>query len=75
MYVSQHTISKIVATALLGFALVGCGNLSTQDKGTIAGAGVGAVGGALLGGGNAAATVGGAAVGGVVGHEVSKDKD
>jgi osmotically inducible lipoprotein OsmB len=48
--------------------------MSEQDKGTAIGAGVGAVGGALLTGGGALGTVGGAAVGGVIGHEVSKPK-
>ncbi|MCK7493946.1 MAG: glycine zipper domain-containing protein [Comamonadaceae bacterium] len=37
------------------------------------GAGAGAVGGAVLTGGSAVGTVGGAVVGGVTGHEVSKD--
>ncbi|MBE2257223.1 MAG: glycine zipper 2TM domain-containing protein [Candidatus Accumulibacter sp.] len=46
--------------------------MSTQEKNTAVGAGVGAVGGAVLTGGSALGTVGGAVVGGVVGHEVSK---
>jgi osmotically inducible lipoprotein OsmB len=70
----KSTLSSIGAAAMLSLLLGGCGSMSTQDKGTIAGAGVGAAGGALLGG-NAAATVGGAAVGGLIGREVSKDKD
>ena len=44
--------------------------MSRQDKNTAVGAGVGAVGGAVLTGGSALGTVGGAAVGGVVGHTV-----
>jgi osmotically inducible lipoprotein OsmB len=46
--------------------------MSTQGKNTAVGAGVGAVGGAVLTGGSAAGTIGGAAVGGIIGHEVSK---
>jgi osmotically inducible lipoprotein OsmB len=46
--------------------------MSSQDKNTAIGAGVGAVGGAVLTKGSALGTVGGAAVGGVIGHEVSK---
>ncbi|MDZ4214009.1 MAG: glycine zipper 2TM domain-containing protein [Rhodocyclaceae bacterium] len=46
--------------------------MTTQEKNTAIGAGVGAVGGAVLTGGSAVGTVGGAAVGGVIGHEVSK---
>ena len=66
------TIALATAT-LLG--LPGCAGMSTQDRNTAVGAGVGAVGGAVLTGGSAVGTVGGAVVGGVIGHEVSKDKN
>lgn len=56
----------------LTLTLWGCSGMSSQDKSTAVGAGVGAVGGAILTGGSAAGTVGGAAVGGVIGHEVKK---
>nr|WP_242031579.1 glycine zipper 2TM domain-containing protein [Pseudomonas fluorescens] len=46
--------------------------MSTQGRNTAIGAGVGAVGGAVLTGGSALGTVGGAAVGGIVGHEIKK---
>ncbi len=62
--------SAVVATMLLG--LSACSGMSTQDKNTAIGAGVGAVGGAVLTGGSTAGTVGGAAVGGIIGHEVNK---
>jgi osmotically inducible lipoprotein OsmB len=55
------------------FSLGACASMSEQEKGTAIGAGVGAVGGAVLGGGTLG-TLGGAAVGGVVGHEVTKPK-
>jgi osmotically inducible lipoprotein OsmB len=58
-----------VAVALL-LGLGGCASMSTQDKSTAVGAGVGAIGGAVLTGGSAIGTVGGAAVGGIIGHEV-----
>jgi osmotically inducible lipoprotein OsmB len=63
-------ISAVTAAMLLG--LDGCAGMSAQDKNTAIGAGVGAVGGAVLTGGSTMGTVGGAAVGGVIGHEVSK---
>jgi osmotically inducible lipoprotein OsmB len=66
------TLSSVVAASLL--ALGGCAGMSHQDKSTAVGAGVGAVGGAILTGGSAVGTVGGAAVGGVIGHEVGKAK-
>ena len=68
----KFALSAVATAALLG--LGGCAGMSTQDKNTAVGAGVGAVGGAILTGGSAVGTVGGAAVGGVIGHEVSKDK-
>ena len=71
----MRTIQKFAlgaATAVLVLGLGGCAGMSSQGQDTAVGAGVGAVGGALLTGGSPLGTVGGAAVGGVVGHEVSK---
>lgn len=71
----MKTIKKVtvsVAASALLIALGGCAGMSAQDKNTAIGAGVGAVGGAVLTGGSAVGTVGGAAVGGVIGHEVTK---
>jgi len=66
------SISMLVIAVIL--SLNGCAGMSAQDRNTAIGAGVGAVGGAALTGGGALGTVGGAAVGGVIGHEVGKDK-
>lgn len=63
-------IGTVLAAMLLG--LGGCAGMSAQDKSTAVGAGVGAVGGAVLTGGSAVGTIGGAAVGGIIGHEVGK---
>lgn len=61
--------------ALAGaFALGGCSNMSQRDKNTAIGAGVGAVGGAVLTGGSTMGTVGGAAVGGVIGNQIDPKK-
>jgi osmotically inducible lipoprotein OsmB len=54
--------------------LVGCAGMSAEDKSTAVGAGVGAVGGAVLTGGSPVGTVGGAAIGGYIGHESEKSK-
>lgn len=62
--------ATVVLTVLL--SLGACSGMSKQGQNTAIGAGVGAVGGAVLTGGSALGTVGGAAVGGVVGHEASK---
>ncbi|MGL6108963.1 MAG: glycine zipper 2TM domain-containing protein [Rubrivivax sp.] len=61
------------AAALL-IGLGACSGMSRQEQNTAVGAGVGAVGGAVLTGGSAVGTVGGAVVGGVIGHEVDKPK-
>ncbi len=66
------TASMVAAAVLLG--LGGCGDMSTRDKDTAIGAGVGAVGGAVLTGGSAIGTVGGAAVGGIIGNQVGKQR-
>lgn len=66
----KFTISALALAVLLG--LGGCSGMSTQDRNTAIGAGVGAVGGAVLTGGSTLGTVGGAAVGGLIGHEVNR---
>ena len=59
-------------TVAVLMALGGCAGMSSQDKSTAIGAGVGAVGGAVLTGGSGIGTVGGAAVGGVIGNQIGK---
>lgn len=68
--IRQFALGTVSAAMLLG--LSACSGMSTQDRNTAIGAGVGAVGGSVLTGGSAVGTVGGAAVGGVIGHEISK---
>jgi len=69
-----QTLIRTACALALFAGLAACSGMSGQDKSTAVGAGVGAVGGAILTGGSAVGTVGGAAVGGVIGHEVGKDK-
>jgi len=69
----RSTFTAIAAALLL--SLGACAGMSSQGQNTAVGAGVGAVGGAILTGGSPAGTVGGAVVGGVIGHEVSKTKN
>jgi osmotically inducible lipoprotein OsmB len=73
----MKTIKKIAVNSIVVIALLGlgaCSSMSNRDKNTAIGAGVGAVGGAVLTGGSALGTVGGAAVGGVIGNQIGKDK-
>ena len=71
-------MKSITKSVLAGFALVaivlssGCANLSTHDRNTITGAGIGAVTGAVLTGGSSVGTVGGAAVGGYIGSQIRR---
>ncbi|SFM14161.1 osmotically-inducible lipoprotein OsmB [Rugamonas rubra] len=70
-------IKKLAAPALvltLAMGLSACAGMSSQDKSTAIGAGVGAVAGSVLTGGSAVGTVGGAAVGGVIGNQVDKPR-
>jgi osmotically inducible lipoprotein OsmB len=69
---NNHSFSLIAVVSLLLISLSGCGGMSTRDKSTAVGAGIGAVTGAVLTGGSAVGTVGGAAVGGVIGNQVGK---
>ncbi|HDL6961488.1 osmotically-inducible lipoprotein OsmB [Yersinia artesiana] len=68
-------INKRFATAALALTLAlslsACSNMSKRDRNTAIGAGVGAVGGAVLTD-STLGTLGGAAIGGVIGHQVGK---
>lgn len=68
---SKFNVYKVLPLLLV--ALAGCNGMSDQGKSTAIGAGVGAVGGAVLTGGSTLGTLGGAAIGGVVGHEVKSN--
>ena len=67
----QKRVVNVTLLAVLS-GLLGCTGMSTQDKNTAVGAGVGAVGGSILTGGSAGGTVGGAVVGGVIGNQINK---
>ena len=66
----KHSVSAVAAAALLG--LGGCSGMSTQDRDTAIGAGIGGVAGNVIGGGSLLGTAAGAVVGGVIGHEVGE---
>ncbi len=73
MNTTQKPALTAITLAIL-LATSGCGGMTTRDKSTAVGAGIGAVGGAILTGGAVLGTFGGAAVGGVIGNQVGKDK-
>lgn len=65
------TLAAILAAGVL-LGMSACGDMSRRDRNTAVGAGVGAVGGAVLTGGSGVGTIGGAAVGGVIGNQIGK---
>ena len=72
-----HSSTRLMSTttlALMALGLSACSGMTQQERNTAIGAGVGAIGGSILTGGSTAGTVGGAAVGGVIGHEIDKNK-
>jgi osmotically inducible lipoprotein OsmB len=73
MKAMQKSVISAVAAAVL-FGLGGCSGMTTQDRDTAIGAGVGGVAGNVIGGGSLLGTAAGAVVGGVVGHEVGKPR-
>lgn len=72
MSVKQQRFSAILTSIILVMILSSCSNWSKRDRNTVIGAGVGAVGGAVLSSGSGLGTVGGAAIGGVIGHQINK---
>jgi osmotically inducible lipoprotein OsmB len=70
--IHKFAVSSILLAVLVGAS--GCSGMSTRDKNTAIGAGVGGVAGAVLTGGGTLGTLGGAAIGGVIGNQIGKDK-
>lgn len=67
-----YRLALATSTLLL---LSACAGMTQQERSTAMGAGVGAIGGAVLTGGSTLGTLGtlgGAAVGGYIGHEANK---
>jgi len=71
--IQRFAVNAVAAAVLLG--LGGCVGMSARDENTAIGAGIGAIGGAVLTGGSAVGTIGGAAVGGVIGNQVGTGDD
>jgi osmotically inducible lipoprotein OsmB len=65
-------VSAVAVAVLLGIG--GCSGMSTRDRDTAIGAGVGGVAGYAITDGSAVGTIGGAAVGGLIGNQIGKDK-
>ncbi|HHL2560897.1 TPA: osmotically-inducible lipoprotein OsmB [Yersinia enterocolitica] len=70
MMINKRFVTAALALTL-ALSLSACSNMSKRDRNTAIGAGVGAVGGAVLTD-STLGTLGGAAIGGVIGHQVGK---
>lgn len=66
---TQKIVAGIAFSGMLA-VLTGCSGMSTTQKNTAIGAGVGGVAGSVLTGGSTTGTIGGAAVGGLIGNQV-----
>jgi osmotically inducible lipoprotein OsmB len=69
---TKNNLLLTLVAAALALSISGCSNMSTRDKNTAIGAGVGAFAGAVLTGGSSLGTVGGAAVGGIIGNQIGR---
>ena len=65
----MNVIAKLAVIGLVSASLVGCANMTQQQRNTAAGVVVGGAAGHLIGG-DTGATLGGAALGGVIGSQV-----
>ncbi|MEG9603155.1 osmotically-inducible lipoprotein OsmB [Serratia nematodiphila] len=62
----------VLVVMMATLSVTACGHMSNRDRNTAIGAGVGAVGGAVLTDGSTLGTLGGAALGGIIGHQTSR---
>jgi len=71
----MNTTIKTLGIIVIATGLSACAGMSSTEKGTLIGAGTGAVAGSVISGGNPIGIVGGAVAGGIIGHEIGEDKD
>ncbi|WP_038913783.1 osmotically-inducible lipoprotein OsmB [Dickeya zeae] len=71
MQINKKFTTTVLAMVLVS-TLAGCAGMNKRQRNTAIGAGIGAVGGAVLTNGSALGTVGGAAVGGIIGHQTTR---
>ena len=71
----MKTTLKAIGIIVIATGLSACAGMSHTEKGTLIGAGTGAVAGSVISGGNPVGLVGGAIAGGIIGHEIGEDKD
>ena len=65
-------MKRAIAMICVALSLTACGSMSTRDRNTVIGGGLGAAAGAAVTDGSVGGTLGGAAVGGVIGNQISR---
>ncbi|SLM63575.1 MULTISPECIES: glycine zipper 2TM domain-containing protein [Dickeya] len=71
MQMNRKLTATVLAMVIIS-TLAGCAGMNKRQRNTAIGAGIGALGGAVLTNGSAVGTVGGAAVGGIIGHQTTR---
>ena len=66
------SLKRILTVICIAMSLTACGSMSTRERNTVIGGGIGAAAGAALTDGSVGGTLGGAVVGGVVGNQIKK---
>ncbi len=66
---------KTLGIIVIATGLNACAGMSQTERGTLVGAGTGAVAGSIISGGNPIGLIGGAVAGGIIGHEVGESQD
>jgi len=67
----MNSTKKLLAGASIVLTLAGCSGMTTRDRDTVVGAGIGTAAGAAITGDVGGALIGGA-VGGVIGNQVGR---
>ena len=67
----MKSIMRLVALTCIAWTLAGCGGMTTRERDTVIGGGIGAAAGAAITGDVGGAAVGGVA-GGVIGNQIGK---
>ncbi|AEF45444.1 glycine zipper 2TM domain-containing protein [Serratia plymuthica] len=65
-------VAGVLVLVMATLSVTACGHMSNRNRNTAIGAGVGALGGAVLTDGSTLGTLGGAALGGIIGHQTSR---
>ena len=66
---------KTIGIIVLTTGLSACAGMSSTERGTLIGAGVGAGAGSVITGGHPIGIIGGAVAGGFVGHQIGENRD